>query len=163
MKNRLHLVVPTLLVTVFCIQFYLVHNHNLTQWKGGGFGMFSTIDAPSERSLKIQLNTDHGPVSVNKYSIRELSVRDITKIEAIPSINKLEDIFQIIKSKTWSCNSFADNGEKQRCRTAKIYDPEEESIPLQIESVTIGVERLTYDGRANKAGTEIILIHTLDW
>lgn len=160
MKNRLHLVVPAILVTVFCIQFYLVQNHNLTQWKGGGFGMFSTIDSPSERTLKIQLNTDYGPVSLNKYSLRELSVRDITKIEAIPSKNKLEGVFQIINSKTWACNSFYDDGNNQRCRSAKIYDPEEDTIPLQIDTVTIGVDRLTYDGGTNKVGTEIILKHT---
>ena len=122
--------------------------------------MFSTIDAPSERSLKIELNTANGPVIVSKNSIRELSVREINKIETIPSIAKLEAIYQIINSKTWECNSFYDDGENKICRTAKIYEDEEDSVLLQIESVTIGAERLIYDRRTNKAGADIILKQT---
>ncbi len=159
-RNQLHLVVPTILVTVFCIQYILVQHYNLSQWKGGGFGMFSTIDSPNERSLKIILNTDDGQVSVNKYSINGFNIQEINKIETIPCKTKLQALHKIIISKTWVCNSFYDSGENQVCRTAKVHQADQDFIPLQFESVTIGVERLTYDRWTNKVGTDIILKQT---
>jgi hypothetical protein len=34
---------PLLILTVAIHQFYMVYRHNLTRWKGGGFGMYSEM------------------------------------------------------------------------------------------------------------------------
>ena len=47
-----------LLLLVAGRQFFLVWSEDLTQWKGGGFGMFSTVDAGSSRV--VQLRADNG-------------------------------------------------------------------------------------------------------
>ena len=45
--------IPVLLVTVAVVHFVLVQTTNLTQWKGGGFGMFSTLDSASNRWVRV--------------------------------------------------------------------------------------------------------------
>lgn len=42
---------PVLLVVIACAQFYVANTSTLSPWKGGGFGMFATIDGSSMRSL----------------------------------------------------------------------------------------------------------------
>ena len=51
---------PPLLIVVACLQLYLVHVHHLVPWKGGGFGMFASVDAPAARFWRCYLITaDH--------------------------------------------------------------------------------------------------------
>jgi len=45
-----------LLLFVACVQIYLAQTANLSPWKGGGFGMFSTTDGISNRSLRVYVN-----------------------------------------------------------------------------------------------------------
>lgn len=49
----LALIPPLLLLLVAGIQIYLAKTANLTPWKGGGFGMFSTNDGNANRYLRI--------------------------------------------------------------------------------------------------------------
>jgi hypothetical protein len=55
---------PALLVAVAASQFWLAHARNLSAWKGGGFGMFSTVDSPGGRFLRIYLVTPRGEMPV---------------------------------------------------------------------------------------------------
>ncbi|MCI0482866.1 MAG: hypothetical protein L0213_14905 [Candidatus Dadabacteria bacterium] len=44
--------IPVLLLTAVALtQLYLAHNYGLSPWTGGGFGMFSTTDAPRRRHV----------------------------------------------------------------------------------------------------------------
>ena len=52
--------VPTLLCIIAARQAYLVHEHNLTSWKGGGFGMFASVPWIRNRVLAIVLLLDDG-------------------------------------------------------------------------------------------------------
>ncbi len=58
------LATPALLLVIAALQFYLVGDQNLSPWKGGGFGMFSTVDSPSARLLRSYLLTPEGEVQV---------------------------------------------------------------------------------------------------
>jgi hypothetical protein len=44
---------PALLVVVACGQVMLAHTARLSPWKGGGFGMFSSLDARPFRYVRI--------------------------------------------------------------------------------------------------------------
>jgi hypothetical protein len=44
---------PVLLVAVAVVQVSLVYSVDLTAWKGGGFGMFSTLDHGAYRGVDI--------------------------------------------------------------------------------------------------------------
>lgn len=47
--------VPVILAAVALWQFYRVRTYHTTPWKGGGFGMFSTIDVPPARTHRFYL------------------------------------------------------------------------------------------------------------
>ena len=49
----LRLLPPALLLAVFTAQVVLVRTADLTPWKGGGFGMFSTLDHGAYRRVSI--------------------------------------------------------------------------------------------------------------
>jgi hypothetical protein len=57
-KNILLGVVPVIALTVFVHQLYHVAVFNLSRWKGGGMGMFSTIAAPGNRVIKAYFQVD---------------------------------------------------------------------------------------------------------
>lgn len=68
---------PAMLVAVALFQGLLVQRYDLSPWKGGGFGMFSTVDDPKARFLRLYLETDRGelPVPVPAelaHAVREL-------------------------------------------------------------------------------------------
>jgi hypothetical protein len=45
----------SVLVAVACVQVAAVAWFELSPWKGGGFGMFSTLDSPARRRFSVQL------------------------------------------------------------------------------------------------------------
>jgi hypothetical protein len=46
--------VPALLVCIACSQIVRAHTGTLSPWKGGGFGMFASMDAPGMRFFTVQ-------------------------------------------------------------------------------------------------------------
>jgi hypothetical protein len=53
LANRFALVPVFLLLTIAGTQIYLALSKDLTPWKGGGFGMFSTTDGNMFRALRV--------------------------------------------------------------------------------------------------------------
>lgn len=77
---------PIGLVLIACLQLYLVHVHNLVPWKGGGFGMFASVDAPPARFLRCYLLTADGQLPVRvPASLQPLAV----EIRALPLPERL--------------------------------------------------------------------------
>jgi hypothetical protein len=53
--------IPSALLCVVALhQAYRVSREGLTPWKGGGFGMFSTIDSQAERFVRLSVTTAGG-------------------------------------------------------------------------------------------------------
>lgn len=52
-SSRGRLLPPLLLTVVALLQIVLARTADLTAWKGGGFGMFSTLDHGAYRSVDI--------------------------------------------------------------------------------------------------------------
>jgi hypothetical protein len=46
-------IVPLILVTIACMQIGTARFGTLTPWKGGGFGMFASVDRPENRYLAL--------------------------------------------------------------------------------------------------------------
>ena len=51
---------PSVLFGVALIQLTLAFSRDLSPWKGGGFGMFASVDAPSMRELDCTAVTENG-------------------------------------------------------------------------------------------------------
>lgn len=53
MSNLPKWAAPALLVVTACVQILLARTVDLTAWKGGGFGMFSTLDHGAYRRIEV--------------------------------------------------------------------------------------------------------------
>ncbi len=90
--------VPALLCAVTVLQWYLVESRSLTRWKGGGFGMFTTVDSPSARFLRVYLSSESCEVPVLIPSqLAKLS----HQVRAMPSRPRLEALARALRDGTW--------------------------------------------------------------
>lgn len=55
LDRALAFVAPVLLCIVAARQIVLVHTERLTPWKGGGFGMFATVESGATRVVRVRL------------------------------------------------------------------------------------------------------------
>ena len=72
-------VAPAVLLGVAATQVYHVRANGLTVWRGGGFGMFSTVDGPSQRLLRAYLLVQGKEVPVTVP-------RDLARLNAVARI-----------------------------------------------------------------------------
>lgn len=70
------LAVPALLSAVAAAQLYLVEQRSLSRWKGGGFGMFSTLDHGAFRGVDVVIEApDRSEAQDVPPSLEELAAR----------------------------------------------------------------------------------------
>jgi hypothetical protein len=92
------LAAPMVLLVVLASHVSLRSSADLTPWKGGGFGMFSTIDSPASRIVRIELDTDVGPVPVAVPS----ALRDLAgEVRTAPSQGRLEHLARAMAAQWW--------------------------------------------------------------
>jgi hypothetical protein len=89
---------PALLLAVLASHVSLRTSANLTPWKGGGFGMFSTIDSPATRQVRVDLQGDDGetPVAV-PAGFTALA----NEVRAAPSTERLADLARSLAGQAW--------------------------------------------------------------
>jgi hypothetical protein len=89
---------PVLLTVVALIQMYEAREHDLSPWKGGGFGMFSTVDSPAVRFFRIFLisGTQHVPVSIPDRLRSEARA-----VRTLPTPSRLNGLAEQIAAGTW--------------------------------------------------------------
>ena len=81
-------VAPILLGLVALNQLYLAATTDLTPWRGGGFGMFSTADRPEHRAVRTTLLTREGTIVLDVPALIERPTRDTAHafidVQALP-------------------------------------------------------------------------------
>lgn len=100
-KLRLYsnlLFAPTLLVVIASVQIYRAQVYGQSPWKGGGFGMFSSVDSPGSRFLRCYLLTEHGQIPV--YLPRRYSAA-LRRIRTAPRVEHLEELAQQLAIASW--------------------------------------------------------------
>jgi hypothetical protein len=70
----------------------------LSPWKGGGFGMFSTVDAPSARFVRLYLVNDEEQIPV--IPPKALAT-EIGMLRTLPDQGRLHRLASTIASRTW--------------------------------------------------------------
>ncbi len=106
-----------LLIVVACAQIYLARTANLTPWKGGGFGMFSTTDGNANRYIRVYVS---GPQRSEEILIKPTLEDLATRAEMFPGKSQLEKLAKAI-----------------------MEDQHQKHLPA--DSVRIEVWRITYD------------------
>ncbi len=89
---------PGLLCSVALFQIGLVRVSQLTPWKGGGFGMFSTVDSANARFVKIFIETATGQLAVCLVAPEPELLR---KIEAAPAFSDVQKLAAGLSAATW--------------------------------------------------------------
>jgi len=163
MKNNLHLVVPLILISVFIHQIYLVQTDDLTQWKGGGFGMFSTIDKPSDRIVSIYLNTDEDKVAIELPFNDELNSQLVRTI-ALPNKNNAYELISFINKTNWKCYAYntPETSEMMECIYAVPVEKVNTEDSINYRSVTINISRINYTQAEEKVYRNNISTFTFD-
>jgi RNase H-fold protein (predicted Holliday junction resolvase) len=92
------LIAPALLVAVALVQLHVSRTTWLTPWKGGGFGMFSTVDSPGARFLRIVLETDTGYVRVGVPARLQ---RDAARLREAPNETALRALAEKLAAAIW--------------------------------------------------------------
>jgi hypothetical protein len=90
--------VPVLLCAVVLVQRIEVHLVDLSPWKGGGFGMFSTVEAPSARFLRVYLHTQDGDHLVTLP--RALASR-ARELRTAPTLERAKDLARAAAAARW--------------------------------------------------------------
>lgn len=99
-QNILLCVVPVIALTVFVHQLYHVAVFNLSRWKGGGMGMFSTIDAPENRVIKayFQVHAVRLPIAIP-------DLKEATAFRTEPTERNGEKLKARVSAMLWAITS----------------------------------------------------------
>jgi hypothetical protein len=90
---------PILLCAIACLQIFLALTKSLSPWKGGGFGMFSTVDSPDARFLRIYLINGNEETAVLLPDHLKTLGREL---QTIPSAALASDLAQRLAQGTWT-------------------------------------------------------------
>ena len=156
--------VPLLLLIVAALQVLLVHTTNLSPWKGGGFGMFSTVDSPDVRVLQafVTVGGEEFPVRLGGPLV---ALRDRVKHQ--PTERSGEELVDRMLATRWMPPGSFSTGFDRRMQPQWPEWPAEHSrsygVPtssadgLVADSVRIDVRRMAFDGRSNVLSTQSLL------
>src|SRR5437868_5685239 len=89
---------PLCLCLVAALHLVRVWTCRQTPWKGGGFGMFSTVDDESARFVRCRLVTDDGDLPL---AIPPTAAKQVAELRAAPTGAKLDDFAQRLAAQSW--------------------------------------------------------------
>lgn len=92
------LVLVCLSVGVFFNQLHQIAQQDLSRWKGGGMGMFSTIDMPGMRFVKVAVMAGGKDFPVNRQRIKD----GVKELEARPTKKRALQLCQQLQTKSWN-------------------------------------------------------------
>jgi hypothetical protein len=76
----------------------LAFGSGLSPWKGGGFGMFSTVSSPSSRFIRVYLISGD---TASPVHVPEEILDDAREVRTIPSVRRLTRLAQQIAKTEW--------------------------------------------------------------
>jgi hypothetical protein len=97
-----HYPVPLIAILVAVMQCLAASKAGLSPWKGGGFGMFSTLDSPPNRALAILgYSKEHGTVRIvpAQAETGSLARRAIARVKTLPTRSRLESLAAAVLAK----------------------------------------------------------------
>ncbi|MDX1945541.1 MAG: hypothetical protein SFU86_09030 [Pirellulaceae bacterium] len=89
---------PLALLLVAGLHAVRVATSNQTPWKGGGFGMFSTVDAESSRFVRAWANTEQGELPL---AIPPALAKRVLELRAAPNRAAADDLARHLSLLEW--------------------------------------------------------------
>lgn len=158
-------VAPFLLVTIAVSQLIFSSRHPaFSTWKGGGFGMFSKLDSPDDRLVRVFLVTERGDIPAPLPAAEE---RRFERLSATGSASLAESLARTLVEGRWVASANASPAASVRMlKSGESQKPGESPIivkGLRLElwkldfhkaSLTLGVQKLMEaHAGANEPGT----------
>jgi hypothetical protein len=149
-------VTPLIALLVVANQFYRVHNFDLSTWQGGGFGMFSSVDANNSRFFKVYLQVDQKAIPVqlkNEFNI------PATVARAEPTEENLENLARQIYQANWiHSGTFTSDPQQQdnyRPVLVSIHEAHIENAeqPVNVEGIVLELWKTRFDSKTNTINT----------
>jgi len=129
LRDRWRVWLPsTLLVVVAVVQIVLAHTAYLSPWKGGGFGMFASTDGTAGRFVRIYVKA---PERSEEVTLQPSFADAASRAKLFPS--------------TWMMT-----------RLANAVAARERRYERDVETVTVQVWRVVYDGNPIRAHEQIL-------
>lgn len=137
--------VPSLICVVASVQITLAHGWNLTPWKGGGFGMFASIDRLERRPVQVTVHTSEGEWIVDPQALLDDVIR-YKRIQSLPDQRTLRRLATRVAAATWYAPlDLAEDAPRIAVATPPPRaEDAPEPTPLTVERVSIRVARMVY-------------------
>jgi hypothetical protein len=150
--------VAVLLVSVALVQLTLAHSLGLTPWKGGGFGMFSTVDQPAFRFVRVEVTDRAGrtlSVAMDQYVDDAEVGALVERARAMPNQRALHRIAADVRDRSWT--------RRDGLALPLASDEPGTDIggPLDLSSVTVSVWAFMFDAETEQLTPR--LVHSGTW
>lgn len=116
--DRWWIIPPILLVLVSSLHPLRVHFSNLDRWEGGGFGMFTSVDRLSNRSLRLILPTENGEVNGFLLPMKESRRR----LLILPDPGVLSMELNSLKTQPWAIFSLEQLAENAQMLESSFHE-----------------------------------------
>jgi len=115
-----------LFIALAANHWFLVNTAELSQWLGGGFGMFSTTDAPSRRTLRVEAIRADG--SRHELLLPQHLVNEGRRVRALPSPGQAERLGAAIDAWLEKLDCYGDGSCRYTAYAFEVwrirFDPE---------------------------------------
>lgn len=110
--TRVAMLFPVIILSVMALNQARLHaTDQLSSWRGGGFGMFATVDRDYVRSVHVAVTGGAGEIftvrwsSVASFFSADASRSEaLTDAKALPSQHNLREIALLLAGLTWEVN-----------------------------------------------------------
>lgn len=162
---RLAWVPVALLVGIALAHAYRVETLGLTPWKGGGFGMFSTLDGRDNRRLIVTLVHQRGDkkreIAVDlpaKGSIRQLA----DKAQAMPTESRLRLLADAIAHQSWRVADSRPAKGDNNARLILEKSKQANTRLVSFDSVEVSLWKLQFERKDGMVSTTPELVRTVN-
>jgi hypothetical protein len=128
LKRLAYFIPPVLLFVVALHQIYLARSEQLSPWKGGGFGMFSSTELGAARYVRIFLSA---PDRSEELQIPDSLLDAAQRSAALPSNSQLHNLAELVVRREEKHERFVDTVRIEVWRTrfdVQTLKPEAERI-----------------------------------
>jgi len=172
------IVVPVLLVAIAVAQIVTATYGTLSPWKGGGFGMFASIDGPASRSLFLSAVDFEGktyfisPPFGRVYGRDEFQATFASKLQILPSEALAARLARALFASDLVLSpeerrplsprlELSSRGalfrQQEPWRALEVMGPRRTDRGVELRQVRVAVIRAEYDAAANAAVQRVIL------
>jgi hypothetical protein len=154
-ERILAVALPIILVAVAAHQVWLATTSDLTPWKGGGFGMFASVDRLNNRAIHGVFETEDRSFAFVLNDLESEASRAQTKVvtnaRGLPDERRVAPLAELIAQAEWRVNGetarFHDwiDAEDQRDRPLLVETRGGTSSALPITAVRLDVWQVTYE------------------